>query len=418
MSRPNDELRALWLDDKISNYGGYIDRLRELGFTIRKCRTNAEAIRAASKNSYDLVIVDLKLENETGLEFLRFLKDRLIKSTTVILSSFLYDQNYISLLKDLDSNVFLLEKNLPSSASAKFVEFSETLRQYVEDDRSQTPSDYYQTKRQALEQDPFDITYSDYLRLPPDLQDELHVKAFERVEAVIDREVDDGAKWLVFCGNPNEPEEVADDISDRWDAEELDELAAQKNRVAFVFEAPEDSEDDGCGGGRVEARSYPTVNLVASGKHLESGNGAPSFQSRKGGQVFVVHFDTGSHFSYLSYEDWIARTGDPNPGVRTTKRYRGKVEIMYEKTLYLRVQDQLTSRTQKAADLPVYLVKNFLSSKLVAECPSGCIAAGRSQTREGKPNCIRRIGLIGRNLLTENGNLKLTLTGNPVMTTL
>lgn len=418
MTDQNQEnIRTLWLDDKISSYVSYIERLREQGFSIRKCKNNSEAIDAISNHEYDLILVDLKLKNETGIELLEHLSGLNRPPTTVVLSSFLYEEVFVYLLKDISTGLFLLEKNLPASDSQEFIALCEKLRLYVKRGAEKTPKQYFEEKSQLADKDPFEISYTEYLSMPPNVQDSIHLRAYDIVEEAVKLEAKKGSKWMVFCGDRSQPEESVDDYNDRWSEEDLEDLAITKNRVAFVFEPPDDPEDRGCGGSSEAARSYPTVNIVAFSA-AELSEMTSSKRRRSERHIFRVHFDTGSFYSYLSLEEWVFRTGDPILGRRRVKEYRGKSEIMYEKSVPVRIQDQITPRSSKAADLPVLLVKGFKESRLTAKCPLVCKATGRDEIEPGVFNCIRRAGLIGRNLIMENPGLSLSLSGNPIATRL
>lgn len=410
-------IRTLWLDDKISGYGRYVDSMREQGFSIRKCRTNQEAMDAIKATTYDLIIVDLKLQNETGVEFIQEMVKLGVRSTIVVLSSFLYEKNFVYLLRDISANLFLVEKNLPASDSPAFREFATKLKDFSQQGAKKSAEEFFNGATAITEKDPFSITYLEYVALPPSVQDAIYLSAYERVESIVHKEARRGAKWMIFCGNPDAPEDAVDDLADRWGDEDIEDLAVQNNRIPFVFESPDDPDDVGCGGTSEEAASYPTINLLAFGVADQS---AGAREVRRGAEryIFKVHFDTGSYHSYFSLEQWIFHTGDPHPGRRSIKEYRGKPEIMYEKTVSVRVQDQMSPRVTKAVEIPMFLVKNFDGSNLTARCPVTCTANGRSPIGDGIFNCVRRVGLIGRNLVTENQGLSISLTGNPMSTRL
>lgn len=411
ISGRRNEIKALWLDDKISGYGAYVDRLRDLGFTVRVCKTNAEAKAFVRRNNYDLIIVDLKLTNETGIEFIQYLSDlHESRATIIVLSSFLDEIGFVNLLKDIDFNLFMLEKNLPASDSDDFIAFTEKLRSHVSGGAKKTPKQYFESSAAIGLRDPFEIPYSTYLSLPPNVKDDLCLRAYKVVQKTVEKAAKSGISWILFCGDSEKPFEIGDIGDDYPSEEDLEDAGLQNKRIPFLFEPPKSSDDGWCGAD-LPVSSYTTLNIVAT-VGAEQGRAF----SKRDKHVFIVHFDTGSYYSYFSYDDWFTKTGDPHPGKRLVAAYRGQPELMFEKSIPIRIVDQSNPRSGTAAELQVYLVKNFYKSKLVAVCPFECQAAGRVELEIGKYNCLKRVGLIGRNIFIDNPSLALEITGNPPKT--
>jgi len=68
---PEDLIKLLLVDDE----EGYVDvlanRLRRRGIAVTKAYSGAEAIQAVGRENFDIIILDLKMEDMDGLEVLR-----------------------------------------------------------------------------------------------------------------------------------------------------------------------------------------------------------------------------------------------------------------------------------------------------------------------------------------------------------
>lgn len=70
-TEPEDLIKLLLVDDE----EGYVDvlanRLRRRGMDVTKAYSGAEAIQAVGRENFELIILDLKMEDMDGLEVLR-----------------------------------------------------------------------------------------------------------------------------------------------------------------------------------------------------------------------------------------------------------------------------------------------------------------------------------------------------------
>jgi DNA-binding NtrC family response regulator len=76
----------LVVDDEDHILKLYDKELSEEGYQVRTATAGEEALRMAEKESPDLVILDVKLQNQNGLEILGSLR-KLSKNTPIILNS-------------------------------------------------------------------------------------------------------------------------------------------------------------------------------------------------------------------------------------------------------------------------------------------------------------------------------------------
>lgn len=397
------KLRALWLDDKIAKYGAFIKALRDKGFVIKTAETPAEAKRLAAENGFDLVLVDLKLETGSGLDFLEWLAnaDKKKVKSVCVLSSYLYLDEYKNMIADFPMPIYVLEKNFPEPTSPAFeTEIVDRLKAMAAKPAKRTVAEFEKSRAKKLNfHKPFEMRYTDYVNLSPTLKQKVEKRARKQAEATFRSAFENGYKWVLILGSPKNIEAKAMHDSEKLSPKELTDLAVDKNRIPFQF-AAEEWVEDMCSGPH-HLRSYPTVTLA-----VPNGGGRAKFDS---------HFDTGSFWSWLSLELWLDLTGDAELGQVVQSDYRDREIDYFEKTLALQLHDQ-TSSKRRDVQLPIRLVRRWLRSAFVAECPPDCQAKGRTWAGNAY-NCNARTGLIGRNLLTCNG-ITLTINGASLKTSL
>ncbi len=82
--KEEEKIRLLLVDDE----QGYVDvlanRLRKRGFYVAKAFSGTEALKAAGRELFDVVVLDLKMEDMDGIEVLKILK-RMTFNTKVIM---------------------------------------------------------------------------------------------------------------------------------------------------------------------------------------------------------------------------------------------------------------------------------------------------------------------------------------------
>ena len=75
----------LWVDDRPENNLPFRQLLRELGAGVEPARSNKEALKLASIDSFDLIVSDIKREEEidTGIDGLKLLRSNGVKSPLI-----------------------------------------------------------------------------------------------------------------------------------------------------------------------------------------------------------------------------------------------------------------------------------------------------------------------------------------------
>ncbi len=66
--------RVLLVDDEVDYVNVLANRLQKRGLDVTKAVSGAEAIQAVRRQDFDVVILDLKMEDLDGIEVLRILK--------------------------------------------------------------------------------------------------------------------------------------------------------------------------------------------------------------------------------------------------------------------------------------------------------------------------------------------------------
>lgn len=78
--------RILIVDDEVNIRKLYKSELEDEGYQVMTAASGAEALQVLRESAPDLVILDIKLEQENGLDFLRHMMD-VRPSLSVILNS-------------------------------------------------------------------------------------------------------------------------------------------------------------------------------------------------------------------------------------------------------------------------------------------------------------------------------------------
>jgi CheY-like chemotaxis protein len=317
------KLRLLWLDDKVAAYGPFVKALKENGFSVKTAGSVDAAIRQCKKSRFDLVLVDLKMPDRSGIDFMRYVKkgtDR-ERPNLCVLSSYLYLDEYRNMVDDYDGRVYVLEKNLPNPNTPVFrTEFVEQLKKFATKAPELTPSESEAKQRRELDlARPYDLPFEDYLKLSPKLKAEVDKEARRQAAETIEQEFERGSNWVLLINSPTNVEARADTEAARLNNDEINDLGIDKNRVPFQFEIEQVTEDAFACVGPPEVQSYPTVTLSL---------GANGRSHR-----FQGHFDTGSYKTYVSLEHWLDLTGDAELGLGTWSEYRGRPLYYHQKPL-------------------------------------------------------------------------------------
>ncbi len=82
------ELKALIVDDEKSLRNILSILLSEFGFSCEEAESVSEALSKVSKEDYDLVLLDLRLKDASGMEVLRFLRENSKSSEVIIITAF------------------------------------------------------------------------------------------------------------------------------------------------------------------------------------------------------------------------------------------------------------------------------------------------------------------------------------------
>jgi DNA-binding response OmpR family regulator len=93
--------RILIVDDEVNIRKLYKSELEDEGYVVATAASGVEALQLLREQSPDLVILDIKLEQENGLDFLRHMMD-MRPSLSVILNSgySTYKDDFTSWLAD------------------------------------------------------------------------------------------------------------------------------------------------------------------------------------------------------------------------------------------------------------------------------------------------------------------------------
>ncbi len=93
------ELDILVIEDDQLQRKALFDRISKWGHSVQACECITDAKKFISKKSYDLILIDMRLPDGDGLEFLAKLKDGGCKSGIVIMTAFADVETAVSAIK-------------------------------------------------------------------------------------------------------------------------------------------------------------------------------------------------------------------------------------------------------------------------------------------------------------------------------
>ena len=83
-----DKKSVLVVDDDAQIRSLLADLLKENGYAVREAKTGAEAIAAVEKQRPDLVMMDVKLPDQDGLDVLQTLKKAKPELEVIVMTAF------------------------------------------------------------------------------------------------------------------------------------------------------------------------------------------------------------------------------------------------------------------------------------------------------------------------------------------
>lgn len=78
--------KILYTDDDASIRAAVRGEITGAGYDLDEASDGAEAIRKLEKNSYDLLLLDINMPGKSGLDVLRFIKERNLPCRIIMLS--------------------------------------------------------------------------------------------------------------------------------------------------------------------------------------------------------------------------------------------------------------------------------------------------------------------------------------------
>lgn len=392
----NKEYRVLWLDDQIGDYSEFINGMEARNLKVDSASTVKEGLKKYRKNTFDLILVDLRMNKESGFDFLehiRYKNDSTSESGAVVcvLSSYLHISSFEAKLNRMRKEVGTFDKDIPDPDSPSFDVFVSRLRTLIEHPPTKSPSAYKKSLIQRFS-DPFEVTYKDYLLLPNSVKRALKRKALSLAEKTINEEFESGSEWVLLCGDSKEA--VMSVVSDEIPAnEKVVTIAMELDRAPYLFSAPDSVDDLWSGSCRTRGRSrtYPTVSLVLGERELNA------------------HFDTGSPFTFSSYE-LLSELGLIDQSLIAVTGRRGFDEYEYiNQPVKGKIVDQKTN-TPKGVIINTRAIKGWRRGPYVVSCPKHCDARADGERVRDQFICVNRSALIGRNLVFDN-QLQLIICG-------
>lgn len=391
-----EKIKLLWLDDQIDDLGSYVMALSDFGFEIDSARTYEEAIQLLKIKQFDIVLADIRMPPPNGIEFVKKAHTIQRKAMYGFFSSYLYLHDYREDIRKLRFSVQPIEKQAVQTDSEEFQTLLvNPLKRLAREGVTDTVKRQDNNLEKGVEVNPFDISLEEFMAMPLLKKDQMVDIAEKKVQNVIDRAFAEGKIWVLFCGVHKTYRASATKREEIMSDKQIMSYASKQGRPAFHFFKPKDVEDIGSwsGCGKTEELDYyPTITVHIGEKRLD------------------IHFDTGSPITFFSYEELvelgaIMPTHNFGKSKRLGKMYRC-IELNIDAILECQEKGQ-----KKIVHLIGEGVRNWKDGPFRRLCSEDC--SRYPQVNNEKPRlCPERKGLIGRNLLTTNEDIRLVLDGN------
>jgi DNA-binding response OmpR family regulator len=84
---PDSPIRMLFADDDAGIRFVVQDQLTPEGFDVHTAEDGEEAIQRLLENSYDIVLLDIKMPGKDGLEVLQFMREKKLRPRVIMLTA-------------------------------------------------------------------------------------------------------------------------------------------------------------------------------------------------------------------------------------------------------------------------------------------------------------------------------------------
>lgn len=380
----------LWVDDQIAHYSEFSTALTQRGLRITPVDNVREANAKLRKKRFDLILLDLKMPELTGFDFLRLTRHR-SNAPTCVLSSYLHLDEYQKKLNRVRLNVAVLDKDLPDPDTSAFEVFAEKLKEIIINPPKTSPANSQRNLVDSFEHaDASEITFKEYLTLPNKIKKIIRESARDQAKDAMRREFNEGYIWLLFCGDLSEPVMRARDQGEIPSNDTIMTKAMELDRAPFQYTSPDSIDDifSGACQGPSSFKNYPTVSLNVGGSEME------------------LHFDTGSPYTFFSFEE-LNELGLVDASALPIDGSRGFFSYEFlNQNIRCKMRDQISS-SSKFIQLNVRAVKGWNQCPFVVHCPPTC---RNHNNRQEHQKCQNRTALVGRNIIFEN-RIAITICG-------
>lgn len=107
LHQPNN-VNLLYIEDCDDIRSLLTSSMREVGYNVLESSTTHLALELIKKNRVDLVITDLRLHNESGMDFIRYLREQDLETPIIITSAYSEKELLLDAI-DLDVSSYLIK---------------------------------------------------------------------------------------------------------------------------------------------------------------------------------------------------------------------------------------------------------------------------------------------------------------------
>lgn len=389
---------VLWLEDDLTAFEIAKSKLEAEGFFVDLVPDLPSFKKSLKKNTYDLIIIDIRGETFNGLNVLSSKAIDFGDSKLCVLSGYLDDTEVQAVLEGLDRSVYVLDKSYPFDEDVIQVGLEAQLKRIVHGEEVHTNRTYFDEVNIA-EFDPSKgtTTYEQYNQLNPSEKTFIKNTLLELAEEEISKLAKKGYKWFLICGPKGKILQKSKTQKD-MSSDEISHYSAAQGFPCVTETRVLRNEEIR------PSRCTGMYSYYFSIKVSFSGNND---------QTFDLHFDSGSQASWFDLQFLkrcgIGRTGDQNASAFLHTTEGVKRVWYYSETRDIAVYDQEDLETFDFTTLELKGLNEWekLYFSGVSENPSEELC--KKCQRHGR--CLARVGVLGHDVIRGPKPLKLVIDG-------
>ena len=191
-------MNILWVEDQVDAFEDLAGAFKDLGLNVKWVDNSDDFAREVSGNPYDIILIDIKGRTFNGIREFKEKREQIAEVPVAFLSAWLNSEDIHRALTEIDEEVYLLDKNFPSS-DRDFIKdtFLSALEEILAEGSIETNKTYYETD---IDPSVFsrEYEYSEYLQFSPAKKSQIRDRAIEKSKDEVNELLNQGLRWFLI----------------------------------------------------------------------------------------------------------------------------------------------------------------------------------------------------------------------------